>query len=181
MAPYKTILEPISASVQPGNSHEENEGEVSVDSKPEAKTYSQVDGLLRLLIFSITRLKSTSCTPLLPVDGMGFGFGEDFLFDPFLHHGPHHDEHHGPHLGPHDYHHHHYYEDWHPFEYSYGVHDPHNHLVGRPRTTVYIVVVVVEPTLPAGLQRAQGGGRARQHGGAVQRGPARRENSARII
>ena len=126
MAPYKTILEPISASVQPGNSLEENEGEISVDLKQEAKTYSQVVGLLRLLIFSITRLKSTSCSPLLPVDGMGFGFGEDFLIDPFLHHVPHHDEHHGHHYGHHD---HHHYEEWHPFEYSYGVFDSHNHLV----------------------------------------------------
>ena len=168
MAPYKTILEPISASVQPGNSLEENEGEISVDFKQEAKTYSQVVGLLRLLIFSITRLKSTSCSPLLPVDGMGFGFGEDFLFDPFLHHVPHHDEHHGHHYGPHDYHHHHHYEEWHPFEYSYGVHDPHNHLVNIAHSDE----VVAEPVLPAGLQRAQGGGRARQHGGGVQRRPA---------
>ena len=135
MAPYKTILEPISASVQPGNSLEENEGEISVDLKQEAKTYSQVVGLLRLLIFSITRLKSTSCSPLLPVDGMGFGFGEDFLFDPFLHHAPHHDEHLGLHHGHLDYHHQQHYEEWHPFEYSYGVHDPLNHLVGRAQSS----------------------------------------------
>ena len=112
-----------------------------MDCKPEAKTCSQVVGLLRLLIFSITRFKSTSCSPLLPVDGMGFGFGEDFLFDPFLHHVPHHDEHLGFHHGPHDYHHHHQYEEWHPFEYSYGVHDPHNHLVGNqpPQSSVVLI------------------------------------------
>ena len=81
-----------------------------------------VEGVMVLVM--VVTLSITSSSPLLPMDGMAaFGGGENFLFDPIGH--LHHEE---PHYGHHDYHH---YEEWHPFEYSYGVHDPHNHLVGR--------------------------------------------------
>ena len=65
--------------------------------------------------------------------------------------------------------------EWHPFEYSYGVRDPAARQDFSERRWGQ------QQQVWECRRVAQAGGRCRQHGGGVQRGPARRPDPARQV